>query len=275
MRSDYKTTLEVLICTCNDSIANLLEGFPEPQANVSYLISHQCFGYQSTPVDHLVNERLGRREDVRIVRVRSRGLSNNRNNALAHARGDILLIADDDVSYEPDFAQKIFTAFLHSSDADVITFQIRTPQGTPFKTYYPDGMQHTRISLFRVASIEIACLSDSLRRAMVEFDTRFGLNAEFPSCEETVFLADLLKKKCKLIASDNVIAVHPADSSGSNYATDSSCIVRGATLRRVFGISGLPLICAYAIKHHNEYKSSVSFLRFVKLAFKGFVNIGH
>lgn len=261
-------TIEVLICTCNEGINSIHERLPEPCANVQYLVSHQIFGNNTEYQSDALEQRL----DVTVVKTNSKGLSNNRNNALLHASGDYLLITDDDIVLDADFAQTLQAGFAQFTDADVITFQIRTPEGQPFKVYYPGGKTHTRKSIFRVASVEIAIKHQSLQNSDVSFDTQFGLNAPFPSCEETVFLSDLMKAGLTLKTSDAVIAIHPAESSGSNYNTEASCRVRGAVIKRVFGWQGLPLVFVYALKHHAEYKQHRSLFAFLRLALNGYAS---
>lgn len=273
MPTEKIAMIEVLICAYNDSVSKVLDNLPSPSDGVVFLVSHQISPNHCIDVYSESHACLEERDDVRVCTTFSTGLSNNRNNALRHASGELVLIADDDVTFQTGWSKNISEAFLSDPDADVITFRVNTPEGQPFKDYYPGGMLHTRVSLFRVASIEIAARRLALVASGISFDANFGLNAKFTSCEETVFLSDLKRQGLILRTSDKVIATHPKESSGSNYAGVDACIVRGAVIRRVFGVIGLPLTLIYAIKHHSEYKADHSFLQFCLLSMRGFFSV--
>ena len=64
------------------------------------------------------------RDNVRVINTSDRGLPQSRNMAIAHAKSEICLVADDDVVYEPGLDAIIRQAFQHYSDADVITYKM-------------------------------------------------------------------------------------------------------------------------------------------------------
>src|SRR5690606_28812810 len=63
-------------------------------------------------------------EDFKVLMVSSleRGLSNSRNEAISNAKGDICVIADDDITYFKNYVEIIHDAYQQLSDADVIIF---------------------------------------------------------------------------------------------------------------------------------------------------------
>lgn len=268
--SKHRPKLEVLICAYNHSIEKVLVRLPEPIHDVAFLVSHQISDRSFFDGFHAHYELLQERIDVRVTTTFSNGLSNNRNNALDNSIGELILITDDDVGFEYGWAEKIQRAFDEQPEVDVITFRVNTPDGEPFKHYYPGGMLHTKFSLFRVSSIEVALRRKCLIQSQVKFDSNYGLNTKFRACEETVFLSDLRRLGFTLITSDEVIAIHPKESSGNNFCHIGSCIVRGAVIRRVFGLLGLPLVVAFSVKHYSSYKNDHSFIRFLVMAVGGF-----
>lgn len=270
MTTDSQPRVEALICAYNHSISNVLKHLPEKKDDVGYLVSHQISSGHSAETFAAHYQALEGRSDVRLFTIQGSGLSNNRNNALKHAVGELLLITDDDVGFMPDWSEKIASAFDEMHDAQVITFRVETPEGRPFKKYYPNGFTHTKLSIFRVSSIEVCVKRIAIVESKVCFDPTYGLNAHYLACEETVFLSDLRKKNARIRASDKVIAIHAKESSGSDYSRAASCIVRGAVIRRVFGIFGFPLVLAFSIKHLHEYKTHHSFLKFFRMALYGF-----
>lgn len=73
------------------------------------------------------------RTDVEIYRYEGVGLSNNRNNALKHSRGDIALITDDDVTLYAEGILQLRQAFEAHPEVDFATF--RSEHGSP--EHYP------------------------------------------------------------------------------------------------------------------------------------------
>lgn len=183
---------------------------------------------------------------------RETGLSKSRNRALAHATADIVLIADDDVRHPPDAPATVARAFAAYPRADIITFQAQTPAGAPFKKYASRARRHTARSIMRVSSWEIALRLESIRAAGLRFDEAFGLGAEFPTGEENIFLIDALRRGLNLRYEPQVIAVHPAESSGADLSTVDAVQAKGAAFRRMFGAAFLPVALAFAGKKYRR-----------------------
>ena len=59
---------------------------------------------------------------LRMITTDTRGVGVNRNIALLHAAGDILLFADDDICYADGYADGVRRAYAQHPDADMILF---------------------------------------------------------------------------------------------------------------------------------------------------------
>jgi len=187
----------------------------------------------------------------RVFDYAERGLSKSRNRALQHAAAGIALIADDDVRHPPAAPARVAAAFAAHPRADIITFQAQTPAGAPFKKYQTRARRHTARSIMRVSSWEIALRVESIRAAGLRFDERFGLGAEFPTGEENIFLIDALRRGLRLRYQPQVIAIHPAASSGADLSTAAAIEAKGAAHRRMFGAAFLPVALAFAVKKYR------------------------
>lgn len=155
-------TTEVLICTTLPRLHKALQVPLPPMPGISYLISVQGGVPDYTPG----------RADIRIVWMTEMGLSRNRNLALSEARGDVLVIADDDNEPVQETLKSVAGIFEEHPDWDII--QLRGEgSGKPFPAPY-------------VSSWELV-----LRRATagkLRFDERFGLGSRHLACgEEEVF----------------------------------------------------------------------------------------
>ena len=181
-------TLEVLVCTIDNNIANVKELVLAPIKDVSYLISWQHS--KSHDTEPIPQELI--RDDIKIVHLDGKGLSRNRNNAIIHATGDICLIADDDCTYRPEYFERIINTFSKEQSLDVATFQMKfSYEGK----YYPDfsfNLKNT-VKRYYTASIEIAFRRTSIQ-GKLRFNELFGLGAPvLQSGEENIFIIDAIK----------------------------------------------------------------------------------
>lgn len=197
----------------------------------------------------------------------STGLSASRNIAIKSSQADIILFSDDDVKHTAKYAENIINAF-RETDADIITFKIKTPDNEEFKEYKRKPFSHNKLSIFKVNSIEIAAKRKSLVEKKIFFDEAFGLGSKFKTGEENIFLFDALKAGLKIAFHPETIVIHPKESSGSNLKKNQDLIKsKGAVIRRTFQKNYHLIILIYSIKHYK--KSDLSILEFISLMFRG------
>lgn len=202
-----------------------------PQEGVSYIVSWQ--EHQEAPVP----QSLLTRSDVEIHRFDIKGLSNNRNNAISHCKGDIVLVADDDLEYKQNFSRTIIKVFEDNPDIDLATFKI----DFPFKKTYPEKECPILIPFpknFYVNSNEIAFRRERMKN--LKFSPDLGLGNSFRECgEEEMFLlsAIRLNKKCLFVPEE--IALHKEFTTGDKVRPG---ILRGQGLviREIYPISYIP-----------------------------------
>ena len=206
---------------------------------------------------------------VRVCTTLARGLSKSRNRALSLAEGDICLIADDDTSLLPGYTERILAEFRAAPDADIITFQVRTPEGGFFKNNYGEQADwHNLRSIMRVCSIEIAFRRERVLATGIRFDERFGLGAEFPTGEEAIFLADAIRAGLKVRYVPVPIVIHGSESSGAAFARNPGLIkAKGAMFMRIFGMWSIPISLLFALLKYK--RSELGFVRFVARMLEG------
>ena len=198
---------------------------------------------------------------------KEKGLAKSRNHALELATSDICHISDDDLTYVENIEQIILNAFKEHKEADIITFQIQTPEGIPFKDYKKESFRHTKRSIMSVCSVEIAFKRDCIKKQYLKFDEKFGLGSDFPTGEEIIFLSDALKKGLNIRYVPVTIAMHPLESSGANYHDSKLIKAKGAMFYRLFGFTGHFISILYAYK---KYKfSPFSLKEFTSMMFRG------
>ena len=224
----------------------------------------------STP--HLIINQLINSESIdasrkNLFEYTERGLSRSRNHALGHATGEICLLSDDDLYYKEDIESLVIQAFEENPTADIITFQIETPEGKPFKNYKTEPFWHTKRTIMRVASVEMAFKRNSIEESHLRFDENFGLGAAFPTGEENIFLSDALDQKLKILFIPLPIVIHPPESSGRDFDNAKLIQAKGAMFTRIFGLSGYGVSFLFALKKYRL--SSYSLFHFFGLMIQG------
>lgn len=204
-----KIDLEIAISTMNRTDLSFLEKmFPENDlSEFNILIINQ------TVPDKIL---MAEQAHIRVINSFERGLSKSRNLALEKAKGEILLIADDDIQYLPGFSKTVKTAFQRNKTAALLSFQFLAIGDTLQKNYIHTERKITHLQGEPdLSSWEIALQPVLLRKHQVWFNTDFGLGAAFPSGEETLLLNEVLKKKLPAYHIPEIIGRHEEFSTGT------------------------------------------------------------
>ncbi len=252
--------LEVLISTFAKPLQPIVERLPLAQEGVRYLIS--CQGVK-------ISESFRpQRPDVLISYTDSSGIAANRNNSIKAATGEIVWLLDDDVRFEQADLSRILECYTSQPDIDVACFQIRTPEGRPYRRYKDQAFRMKSLNDIRdVSSIEITFRLASVRAKGLAFDERFGLGREWPCGEEFLFLAACLKAGLQMYYFPYPVVEHPYESTIKKLSQYSLVLLEksGAVNAVIYGRKAclrniLSLIKARkAIK--NEGLSAFEFLR--------------
>jgi hypothetical protein len=264
--------VNVLICAFQSGINELAKSLPEPKSTVNYFISWQGENIDSEQVPSGLDDR----SDVKLSRVEGKGLSRNRNNCIALAKKNkalgYFLIADEDVEFLDGFDKEIEKAFGTYSEADLICFQVKSKEGHhAFKDYPLKSHSVSLQSIDKVSSIEIAGKMEVLDQ--IQFDERLGLGSEFPSGEETAFLADCIRSGKKIIYCPVAVVSHPFETSGKrrvNIFSDPALQLVGGRSYRIYGPKISQVFFFYsAIKNYRKYKGSRSFFSYLMQLHEG------
>lgn len=231
-------TLTVTVCTWGAEgggrVARML--LPE-QEGVDYLVSWQTGEASSYPIPPEIKQR----GDVKVVFLAGKGLSVNRNHALDHARGDVVLIADDDLRYYPGAFDGIRRAFASRPEMEYASFEYDSdvpkcyPEGEYPLPPYPKNYYQT--------SFEIA-----LRRrspaGRLRFPEQFGINAPRYACgEEELLLLRAMRKGVNVRHIPLRIAYHPGATTGVQGSLPKSVVIpRGVVAALMFRATA-PLRC--------------------------------
>jgi len=263
--------IDILICTYNEGITSCVDVINPFHKNIRYIISHQVTDsrYKTIPSCLL------QREDVLVSQINSRGISNNRNHALSLAKGDLCIIADDDVRYEIEEIERLISLYRENTSIDLIIGKIRTYEGEPdYKQYPQNPLKISKTHIGKVSSIEISFRLKSIRKHFLKFDNRFGIGGSlFQKGEESIFLSDCIDRGLKLFYFPVYLVKHPKISSTSHtiYASNEASYF-GALAYRIFSNLAYFLLPVFMIKHHARYCQNISNRKYVK-AFLGGIKL--
>ncbi|GAB6888638.1 glycosyltransferase family A protein [Desulfothermus okinawensis JCM 13304] len=203
-----------------------------------------------------------------VFSFKEKGISKSRNRALEVSDCNIALISDDDVTYVPNIEEIIKTAFKNYTDADIITFQIKTPTGELYKNYKTKPFNHNLRTIMRVSSIEMAIKVNSIKKVGIKFDQNFGLGSKYPTGEENIFISDALSKRLRIMYIPIPIVVHPKKNLVKIFNHNPKLIqAKGAVFYRIFNKTGYLVSFLFALKNYKY--SKYSFWEFYKIMLKG------
>lgn len=181
-------TLEILICTLDEGIAQIAPMLLPQREGIGYLVS-----WQHSDDKEIALPKALKRNDVKICYLAGRGLSRNRNNCLRHATADVCLIGDDDCRYTHEQLQAVIETFAQNPAVDIATFRYSS-EG--FTKHYPSTSQDlsTFPKGYYLSSIELAFRRESVQ-GKLWFNEHFGLGAEVFHCgEENIFMHSAIEK---------------------------------------------------------------------------------
>ncbi len=265
--------INILIATLDAGICKVEKMLMEPIINLKYVVSHQVTKEQFSAIPENL-----KRDDVIISQLKGKGLSRNRNNAIALADGDIGLVADDDTQFKPEYIENLIDAFESDRSIDVACFKIATPEGKPDYKDYPDHSYLLNDAIMHfVSSIEIAFKLDAVKSRGLQFHEQFGIGSPLISYgEEAVFIHDCIKSGLKVKYIPSYVVEHASESTVKaldEYASER-VLFKGAYDAYRYGWLAFPaafvdlLRLWKALNNHQKNK-----LQYLKERLQGIVHI--
>lgn len=224
-------TLDIVISTIGHEGILRIGSMNLPELyNINYIIGWQLYDKTLDLPTSLI------RNDIKIIYIDGKGISNNRNITIASSNADLIYIADDDISIDFDSIPKIIECFGSFPDTDIATFQSISKSGP----IYPDKSVLLRTKLpkgYYIRSIDIAAKKEIFMQN--PFDTRFGLNSgQFEGCEEELWHLNLRKKGYVCRFFPLTIASHIHESSGTGKEINKKHLqAMGIIIRKSYPLS--------------------------------------
>ena len=228
--------INILISTYGDRIQNCPRVLLPEHEFIEYVIVHQTSSSSSIELPKDLY-----RGDVTIIQQNERGVTRSRNLAIDSAKGDILIFADDDVSYQLDRVLNVRKVYLERPELDVALFKIQTKKGEPeYKSYASEGFRLSRITQ-SVSTPEITARRARLNSKKIYFDERFGAGRRWIiGGDESFFIEDCLKSSLQVHYFPYYLAVHPYESTVKQLPENDirlACVTGAVDAKRNGGIA--------------------------------------
>ena len=253
--------LQVLVSTMNQKdIFNLLE---KMNINSDAIIINQC--------DNHNYEKLNYKEHIiNFYSFAERGIGLSRNNALMRATADICLFADDDVTYVDDYKDIILNAFKKKPEADMILFNV--PSTNSERPTYRISSEH-RVRLYnclRYGAVNIAVKTEIIRQKNIYFSLLFGGGAKYSSGEDSLFIADCIRRGVKVYTNPTIIGyVSQEKSSWFDGYTDKYFIDKGALYEAMTPTYSKLMSLQFCLRHRNMFKKDKKWWEAFNLMLRG------
>jgi len=201
--------------------------------------------------------------EFRSAESKAKGVAKSRNVVLKNTETKYLLFADDEIVFLSNGIKSAVSYLEANPDCDLVLAQAVDTKGALRKAYPKGITKLTKFNSAKAATYEMIVRVDSARNKGVAFDENFGAGVENYLGDEYIFITDLLKKGGTATFLPITIAVHPEESSGSRWGTDSDLRARAQVFQRVFG--GLaPLVRAgFYMKNFQKFGGLKNLGKFV------------
>ena len=260
--------IEVLVAAMNETDHTLPERM---QLRTDALIGNQCARNEIEEYDHLGNA-------IRCFSFAERGVGLNRNNTLLRAKGDILLFADEDEVFFPDYEEQVRRAFEENPKADAIIFNIRTlGDGRGRRTNTKVRRVHLWNAL-NYGAVRIAVRRTAVSREGITFNTNFGGGTPFSFGEDNLFIVSMLRHGLRLYTHPYTVAtVDQTASSWFSGYNEKFLYDKGVLYRAVSRPLGWLLCLQDLVRHPAHYRkaglSLFAALRIMRCGRRGYATL--
>ncbi len=151
---------------------------------------------------------------TKMLTTKTRGVGLNRNIALLAATSEIVLFADDDVTYYDGMPAQVLKAFRENPDADVILFSMDYARGGQIieRRHLPHKRLHVWNAM-RYGAVSMAARRRALLQGNITFHQLFGGGCIYNSGEDSLFLKACFDKGLHIYTHPYVLGICSRDHS--------------------------------------------------------------
>jgi len=260
MKTNKKPELQVLAVTMNQKDFTLLDRM-NIQSDI--LIGNQADRYDVSETEY-------RGHKVTMYTWNERGVGLNRNNLIMRADADIILFADDDVIYDNGYADIVVNAFKEHPEADAITFDVVPIPDTINPDLNKTWHRIRWYNCLKYGAPRLAIRTKVLKDKNVYFSLLFGGGAKYSSGEDSLFIAELIKKGVKVYGCPQKIG-HVTFDTSSWYVgyTEKYFKDKGIFFHFLAPRFGKLLCLQYCVRRNSLFKEAYTAKEAYQLMIKG------
>lgn len=259
--------IEVLVATINQKNHTLLTKM-NIQSDV--IVANQCdFNLVETFTYNNCN--------VKYLNFSEHGVGLNRNNALMRARGDILIFADEDEIFNDGYADIVSQAYRTIPDADAIIFNVATIGAISQRREIKTIQRIHLLNALTYGTARLTVKKDIVERKNIMFHRQFGGGTIYSSGEDTLFIADLIRRGAKVYVYPACIAgVEERKSTWFEGYTEKYFYDKGALFAALSKKWGWLLCKLVLLKNRKKFfKGDITYRQGKKLAKAGITGFNH
>ena len=239
------------------TLADRLKNISAPEIN----LPHQIFFSIQNPTN--IAYSLPTNFEFKSITSNERGVAKSRNVVLNSTDTKYLLFADDEIIFLSDGIKSAISHLEANPECDLVLAQAVDTKGKLRKSYPEKEVKLTKFNSAKAATYEMIVRVESVRNKSVAFDENFGAGAENYLGDEYIFITDLLKKGGKATFLPLTIAIHPEESSGSRWGTESDLRARSMVFQRVFGVTAPLIRTAFYLKNFQKFAGTKYIYKFI------------
>lgn len=211
---------------------------------------------------------------VKLISTDSRGVSRNRNIALAHAsqNADYILFSDDDLVFNDGYEQSILDEFEKHPEAEAIKFNLH------------DLSQTRKISMRRIERFEkatrrnmsssgvwgVVVKRETLKKYNLHFHENFGPGTPNYCGEDTIFLMEMLDKGVRFYRSPvDIAGIDQTESSWFRGHDERFFTTCGMVLGTIYPRLSYLLVIRSAWKAYRRKDSGMGCWEILAYYYKG------
>lgn len=218
--------LEILVATTRRKDLNWIS---KMNLQCDTIIANQSdyYGYE---------ESLYNGKKIQMLSTKTIGVGKNRNLTLLMSDADIIIFADDDMSYYDGVENAVKKAFEKLPNADVIVFGLdMVRKGSVYERRKENIKKKFLINSLKYGTCRIAVRREALVKKNITFSTLFGGGCLYGSGEDSLFLKDCFQSKLRIYSYPHVLGSCSKDYSSWFTGYDKKFFFdKGALLNAMF-----------------------------------------
>ncbi len=209
--------------------------------------------------------------NVKVLSRNERGVGLNRNTCLFNSDADIVIFADNDVSYYDGYGEKVKEYYKKNPDADVVIFNYKAHRvDEPVRDINTKNKKASMRDTTKFGTYAITAKREALLKKRIAFSLLFGGGAKYSCGEDTLFLMDSHKKGLKMYLCDQTLGeVTHKESTWYKGITEKYLYDKGAIFKAMNPKLSTPLIVLHAIKNRKLYEHLGNVKKVLKVMLNG------